>query len=107
MSTCQEDFRRCQAVVAQGAARLERAEAFRRKARAEFRALLKAGKVSEIIPPAMAGRPTKITPEIRARVIAARKSGVRLKAIALAEHLGLATVARIIYRTIAPKTNIK
>lgn len=81
MSTQQEDFRNCQAVVAKGAANLERAEAFRRKARAEFKALLREGKVREIIPAAYR-EPHPVTPAVRARFFELRRSGNSLREIA-------------------------
>jgi hypothetical protein len=81
MSTEQEDYRTCAAVVALGAANLERAEAFRRKARAEFRALLRAGKVKEIIVPPYR-EPHPVTAEVQARFYELRRSGKSLRQVA-------------------------
>ena len=93
MSTTQEDYRACQAVVAKGAADLARAEAFRRKARAEFRALLRAGQVREIIPAAYR-EPHPVTAEVRALFIELRQSGLSIRRVAEATGFGTSTVVR-------------
>ena len=90
--------RNCLDMVDRAIDRMEIQQAQARKDRAEFRALLKAGKVDEIIPSLQAGRPTKITPAIRARVISARLSGMGIVKIAQQEGIGSTTAARIIYR---------
>lgn len=93
MSTPQEDYRSCQAVVAKGAANLERAEAFRRKARAEFRALLRAGQVREIIP-APYREPHPVTEEVKARFYELRRAGKSLRQIAAETGFGASTIVR-------------
>lgn len=93
MRTPQEDYRTCAAVVAKGAERFAAAEAARRKARAEFRALLRAGKVREIVPPPYR-EPHPVTAEVQARFFTLRRAGKSLRQIAAETGFACTTIVK-------------